>query len=81
MTQILVIAQPPDQSAVLVAGQPPSAMGGWLVDVEDGTDEIQAASNFISNQGFRFAVGTKVMLFDPASAQVFTLETQLSPVT
>lgn len=73
--KVLLIADTPDQTAVVQAGQPPTHMGAWLIDVPVGTDPLKAATDWVATQTFQ--VGTVMrVLTDLTPIQTFALHSQ-----
>lgn len=75
MSQVLLIADTPNATTVVQAGQPPTHMGAWMIDVPTGATPLQAAKDWVGQQSF--PLGTVVhVLTDLTPLQTFTLATQ-----
>lgn len=60
--QVLVVADTPDRSAVIQAGQPPAQMGAWLLDIPEGSDARATAAAWVEAQ--TLPLGTIVRIVD-----------------
>lgn len=77
-TQVLLVADTPNNESVRLEGQPSSGMGAWFIAIPAGKDVLTAAADWAKTQSFQ--IGTIVYVLDPTNAQKFILETNWVPV-
>lgn len=75
MSNVLLIANNSNNSTIIQPEQPPTQMAAWFIPVADGTDPLQAASEWAAGQHFQ--TGTCMyVLQDPSGLETYTLASQ-----